>query len=142
MYFQNNIRYVFIWYHPSRVVSMGGCSLVLSMVLYLSESLYFRSSSLTFYVIFPCVLNSKFIFLANGLSSRFNTIFSCSFTTQQSHWLALFTSRSGCDSGTRSSTWKMRTRSCSNRLADISDGATRKYRRLMWITSFLARCES
>lgn len=39
---------------------MGGCSLVLSMVMYLSETLYFRSSSLTFYVIFPCVLNSKY----------------------------------------------------------------------------------
>lgn len=42
-----------------RVVSMGGCSLALSMVLYLTETLYFRSSELTFYVTFPCVLNCK-----------------------------------------------------------------------------------
>lgn len=41
------------------VVSMGGCSLALTMVLYLTEALYFRSSTLTFYVIFPCVLNCK-----------------------------------------------------------------------------------
>lgn len=43
------------------VVSMGGCSLALTMILYLTEALYFRSSTLTFYVIFPCVLNCKFI---------------------------------------------------------------------------------
>lgn len=39
---------------------MGGCSLALTMVLYLTEALYFRSSTLTFYVIFPCVLNCKY----------------------------------------------------------------------------------
>lgn len=43
------------------VVSMGGCSLALTMILYLTEALYFRSSTLTFYVIFPCVLNCKFV---------------------------------------------------------------------------------
>lgn len=63
--------YPFIFALVLRVVSMGGCSLVLSMVLYLSESLYFRSSSLTFYVIFPCVLNSKFI---DFWVSRFNIL--------------------------------------------------------------------
>lgn len=45
------------------VVSMGGCSLALTMILYLTEALYFRSSTLTFYVIFPCVLNCKFFTL-------------------------------------------------------------------------------
>lgn len=40
---------------------MGGCSLALTMVLYLTEALYFRSSTLTFYVIFPCVLNCKYL---------------------------------------------------------------------------------
>uniref|UniRef100_A0A0K8UVK1 Uncharacterized protein n=1 Tax=Bactrocera latifrons TaxID=174628 RepID=A0A0K8UVK1_BACLA len=45
-------------YISYRVVSMGGCSLALTMVLYASEALYFRSSTLNFYVIFPCVLNS------------------------------------------------------------------------------------
>lgn len=51
------------WCGASRygsVVSMGGCSLALTMILYLTEALYFRSSTLTFYVIFPCVLNCKF----------------------------------------------------------------------------------
>lgn len=43
-----------------RVVSMGGCSLALTMVFYATEALYFRSSTLNFYVIFPCVLNSEY----------------------------------------------------------------------------------
>ncbi|KAG4078006.1 hypothetical protein HA402_002057 [Bradysia odoriphaga] len=47
-----------LYIHYKPVVSMGGCSLALTMVLYLTEALYFRSSTLTFYVIFPCVLNS------------------------------------------------------------------------------------
>lgn len=42
-----------------RVVSMGGCSLALTLVMYATEALYFRSTTLNFYVIFPCVLNSK-----------------------------------------------------------------------------------
>jgi len=42
-----------------RVVSMGGCSLALTMVFYATEALYFRSSTINFYVIFPCVLNCK-----------------------------------------------------------------------------------
>lgn len=58
---------------------MGGCSLALTMILYLTESLYFRSSTLTFYVIFPCVLNCKFIIFpllrAHTLSAQqFRTI--------------------------------------------------------------------
>lgn len=56
-----NIVYLFI----HRVVSMGGCSLALTMVLYLTEALYFRSSTLNFYVIFPCVLNCKYILCHN-----------------------------------------------------------------------------
>ncbi|XP_055324749.1 uncharacterized protein LOC129579112 [Sitodiplosis mosellana] len=47
-----------LYIHYKPVVSMGGCSLALTMILYLTEALYFRSSTLTFYVIFPCVLNS------------------------------------------------------------------------------------
>ncbi|KAH8408667.1 hypothetical protein KR215_010396, partial [Drosophila sulfurigaster] len=47
---------LYIHYRP--VVSMGGCSLALTMVFYATEALYFRSSTLNFYVIFPCVLNT------------------------------------------------------------------------------------
>ncbi|XP_058983079.1 uncharacterized protein LOC101898325 [Musca domestica] len=47
---------LYIHYRP--VVSMGGCSLALTLVLYLTETLYFQSCTLNFYVIFPCVLNS------------------------------------------------------------------------------------
>ncbi|KAH8295498.1 hypothetical protein KR018_012436 [Drosophila ironensis] len=48
---------LYIHYRP--VVSMGGCSLALTMVFYATEALYFRSSTINFYVIFPCVLNCK-----------------------------------------------------------------------------------
>lgn len=54
---------------------MGGCSLALTMILYLTESLYFRSSTLTFYVIFPCVLNCKFFFPIPLLLLQVNTQF-------------------------------------------------------------------
>ncbi|KAL1139188.1 hypothetical protein AAG570_009247 [Ranatra chinensis] len=47
---------VFIHYAP--IVSMGICSLMVTVIMYLSEALYFHSATLNFYVIFPCVLNS------------------------------------------------------------------------------------
>lgn len=61
------------------VVSMGGCSLALTMILYLTESLYYRSSTLTFYVIFPCVLNCEFIiFLTRFANKQFSSFFATS----------------------------------------------------------------
>ncbi|KAB0801144.1 hypothetical protein PPYR_05498 [Photinus pyralis] len=47
---------LFIHYKP--IVSMGICSIILTIVLYITETLYFRSATLNFLVIFPCVLNS------------------------------------------------------------------------------------
>uniref|UniRef100_A0A1Y1KM07 Uncharacterized protein n=1 Tax=Photinus pyralis TaxID=7054 RepID=A0A1Y1KM07_PHOPY len=49
---------LFIHYKP--IVSMGICSIILTIVLYITETLYFRSATLNFLVIFPCVLNSKY----------------------------------------------------------------------------------
>ncbi|XP_037972566.2 uncharacterized protein LOC105398812 [Plutella xylostella] len=46
---------LYIHYRP--VVSLGYWSLTLSIVLYCSEAFYYRSTALTFYVVFPCVLN-------------------------------------------------------------------------------------
>lgn len=40
---------------------MGGCSLAITMVLYMTEALYFRSTTLNFYVIFPCILNCEYL---------------------------------------------------------------------------------
>lgn len=64
---------------------MGGCSLALTMILYLTESLYFRSSTLTFYVIFPCVLNCKFIIYP----SLFTIFFRATFFALARHATAL-----------------------------------------------------
>ncbi|XP_077302885.1 uncharacterized protein LOC143923202 isoform X2 [Arctopsyche grandis] len=47
---------LYIHYRP--VVSMGYWSLFLTIVLYCTEALYFHSTTLNFYVIFPCVLNA------------------------------------------------------------------------------------
>ncbi|XP_044765947.1 uncharacterized protein LOC123322156 [Coccinella septempunctata] len=46
---------LFIHYKP--IVSIGICSLFVTIILYLSETIYFRAATLSFYVIFPCVLN-------------------------------------------------------------------------------------
>ncbi|XP_038221419.1 uncharacterized protein LOC119839264 [Zerene cesonia] len=46
---------LYIHYRP--VVSMGYWSLVLTIILYFSEAFYFHSTTLNFYVVFPCVLN-------------------------------------------------------------------------------------
>uniref|UniRef100_A0A6M2DZH2 Uncharacterized protein n=1 Tax=Xenopsylla cheopis TaxID=163159 RepID=A0A6M2DZH2_XENCH len=46
-----------LYIHYKPVVSMGGCSLALTIVLYFMEALYFKSTTLNFYVIFPTVLN-------------------------------------------------------------------------------------
>lgn len=47
---------LFIHYKP--VVSMGICSLAITILMYTSEVIYFHSTNLTFYIIFPCVLNA------------------------------------------------------------------------------------
>uniref|UniRef100_A0A1B6F7X7 Uncharacterized protein n=1 Tax=Cuerna arida TaxID=1464854 RepID=A0A1B6F7X7_9HEMI len=47
---------VFIHYRP--IISMGICSLLLTIIMYLMEALYFQSATLNFYIIFPCALNS------------------------------------------------------------------------------------
>ncbi|XP_046985164.1 uncharacterized protein LOC124555329 [Schistocerca americana] len=46
---------LFIHYKP--VVSMGMCVLLITLLMCGSEVLYFHSTALTFYIIFPCVLN-------------------------------------------------------------------------------------
>ncbi|KAG8335406.1 hypothetical protein J6590_069208 [Homalodisca vitripennis] len=49
---------VFIHYRP--IISMGICSLLLTIIMYLMEALYYQSATLNFYIIFPCALNSKY----------------------------------------------------------------------------------
>uniref|UniRef100_A0A1B6DEZ1 EXPERA domain-containing protein n=1 Tax=Clastoptera arizonana TaxID=38151 RepID=A0A1B6DEZ1_9HEMI len=46
---------VFIHYRP--VISMAICSLFLTIFMYTMEALYYHSTTLNFYIIFPCVLN-------------------------------------------------------------------------------------
>nr|XP_023026938.1 uncharacterized protein LOC111514927 isoform X2 [Leptinotarsa decemlineata] len=46
---------LFIHYKP--VVSMGICSLIITIILYCTETIYFRAATLNFYVVFPCILN-------------------------------------------------------------------------------------
>lgn len=46
---------VFIHYIP--IISMGICSIILTVVMYLTEALYFKSATLNFYIVFPVVLN-------------------------------------------------------------------------------------
>lgn len=47
-----------LYIHYKPVVSMGICSMFLTIILYLTETLYFRAATLSFYVIFPCILNA------------------------------------------------------------------------------------
>ncbi|CAH0390350.1 unnamed protein product [Bemisia tabaci] len=51
---------VFIHYRP--IVSMGVCSLLLTIIMYLAEAFYYHSTTLNFYVVFPCVLNGITLF--------------------------------------------------------------------------------
>ncbi|XP_018319061.1 uncharacterized protein LOC108732646 [Agrilus planipennis] len=46
-----------LYIHYKPVVSLGAFSILLSVLLYLSETLYFRAATLSFYVTFPCILN-------------------------------------------------------------------------------------
>lgn len=46
---------LYIHYRP--VVSMGSWSLALTIILYFTEAFYYQSTTLTFHVVFPCVLN-------------------------------------------------------------------------------------
>lgn len=45
------------------MVSIGAMSMVLSIVLYLSEAIHYRSTTLNFFIVFPSVLNGKVILL-------------------------------------------------------------------------------
>lgn len=47
-----------LYIHYKPIVSMGYWSLALTIVLYFTEALYFHSTTLNFYVIFPCLLNT------------------------------------------------------------------------------------
>ncbi|KAF6205500.1 hypothetical protein GE061_019673 [Apolygus lucorum] len=47
---------VFIHYIP--IISMGICSLLLTVFMYLTEALYYKSATLNFYIVFPCIMNS------------------------------------------------------------------------------------
>lgn len=38
---------------------MGICSLILTLLVYTSEALYYQSTTFNFYVLFPCVINGK-----------------------------------------------------------------------------------
>ncbi|CAH1720436.1 uncharacterized protein LOC114123701 [Aphis gossypii] len=46
---------LFIHYKP--MVSIGAMSMVLSIVLYLSEAIHYRSTTLNFFIVFPSILN-------------------------------------------------------------------------------------
>lgn len=50
---------------------MGICSLLIAIILYLTETLYFRAATLNFYVVFPCILNGK---ITNLALSYFNIV--------------------------------------------------------------------
>jgi len=47
-----------LYIHYKPFISLGAWSLGITLLLYATEALYFRSTTLNFYVIFPCVLNS------------------------------------------------------------------------------------
>lgn len=46
-----------LYIHYKPVVSMGITALLITVLLYVSETLYFKSAALNFNVIFPCILN-------------------------------------------------------------------------------------
>lgn len=46
-----------LYIHYKPVVSMGISSLLVTIVLYISETLYFKSATINFNVVFPCILN-------------------------------------------------------------------------------------
>ncbi|CAG9861378.1 unnamed protein product [Phyllotreta striolata] len=60
-----------LYIHYKPVVSMGICSLISNVLLYISETVYFRAATLNFYVVFPCILNTVtlgcLIYLPNNL---------------------------------------------------------------------------
>lgn len=47
-----------LYIHYKPIVSMGICSLLVTVFLYLTETLYFRAAVLSFYVVFPGILNA------------------------------------------------------------------------------------
>ncbi|CAH1111863.1 unnamed protein product [Psylliodes chrysocephalus] len=60
-----------LYIHYKPVVSMGICSLISNVLLYISETIYFRAATLNFYVVFPCILNAVtlagLLYLPNSL---------------------------------------------------------------------------
>ncbi|CAH2015884.1 unnamed protein product [Acanthoscelides obtectus] len=46
-----------LYIHYKPIVSMGVCSLILTIILYSTETIYFRAATLNFYVVFPFILN-------------------------------------------------------------------------------------
>lgn len=47
-----------LYIHYKPVVSMGMCSLMITIALYFTETLYFRAATISFSVVFPCILNA------------------------------------------------------------------------------------
>ncbi|XP_055852649.1 uncharacterized protein LOC129916623 isoform X2 [Episyrphus balteatus] len=46
-----------LFIHHKPIVMIGRCSIVLTMILYSTEALYYRSTTINFYVLFPFSLN-------------------------------------------------------------------------------------
>nr|CAH7717754.1 unnamed protein product [Callosobruchus chinensis] len=46
-----------LYIHYKPIVSMAVCSLLLTIILYSTETIYFRAATLNFYVVFPFILN-------------------------------------------------------------------------------------
>lgn len=59
LYFWINYIIATIVFFYFSVVSMGICSLIVTVVLYITETIYFRAATFNFYVVFPCILNGK-----------------------------------------------------------------------------------
>lgn len=52
-----------LYIHHKPIVSMAICALILTITLYSTEAFYFQSSTMNFYVIFPCVLNGELYYI-------------------------------------------------------------------------------
>nr|CAD7407463.1 unnamed protein product [Timema poppensis] len=59
-----------LYIHYKPVVSLGVCSLIISLIMYTSEVLIYKSTTLSFYIIFPSVLNALTLFGLLALPRR------------------------------------------------------------------------
>lgn len=59
-----------------RVVSLGVFSLALAILMYFMEALYYHSTTLNFYIVFPCVLNGNFKIIYFYLRINFEKLIS------------------------------------------------------------------